>query len=69
MTTRPLLPPAHAAAIPPRATSSSGVGTYGGLNTCTPHHALTDQSQLWDTAVIFAGMLQERVMLQHGLKW
>ena len=27
MTTRPQLPPAHAAAIPPFATSSSGVGT------------------------------------------
>lgn len=34
MTRRPRLPPAQLAAMPPRVTSSSGVGTYGGLNSC-----------------------------------
>ncbi len=34
MTRRPRMPPAQLAAMPPRVTSASGVGTYGGLNSC-----------------------------------
>lgn len=41
MTTRPRGPPAQLAAMPPRVTSSSGVGTYGGLKSCTDGHAAT----------------------------
>jgi hypothetical protein len=41
MTTRPRGPPAQLAAMPPRLTSSSGVGTYGGLKSCTNGHTVT----------------------------
>ena len=36
MMTRPLFPPAHARAMSVLLSSSSGVGTYGGLKICTP---------------------------------
>eukprot|EP00955_Chlamydomonas_euryale_P104108 365540-Chlamydomonas_euryale.AAC.15 len=40
MTTRPRCPPAHARAMPFWVTSSSDVGTYGGLKICKPHNAI-----------------------------
>ena len=36
MMARPLLPPAHARAMSVLLSSSSGVGTYGGLKICIP---------------------------------
>ena len=40
MMTRPLLPPAHARAMSVLSSSSSGVGTYGGLKICTAGESL-----------------------------
>mgnify|MGYP001806883930 CR=1 FL=1 len=51
MTRRPFQPPAHAEAMPRPSTSSSGVGTYGGLNSC--RHAA-------GTAVVGGGCARTR---------
>ena len=49
MTARPLFPPAHARAMSVLLSSSSGVGTYGGLNICTGGDWL-DPLHCWDQA-------------------